>query len=125
MSDELATNNPNKTWRRCARWTMVVIGCTLTLLLAWWIGDCVIGGMVNDRKVASVKIGMTPAEVSALIGPPFFTGLYGSDTHLDHLCSYRGYHYRDIIEVIFDTGWKVKEVKLSTVPPRWLQHTIG
>jgi outer membrane protein assembly factor BamE (lipoprotein component of BamABCDE complex) len=124
------TDKPNgKRWGR-AVWTLLSVGCLTPLvvagcLLTFWIRARVTGEEINARKMASVKIGMTPAEVSALLGPPITTNTMGMEPPHEYEYSYRGFGERDRIDVTFDSTFKVIRVTRYSLPPHWLSHMVG
>ena len=130
MSDEPMTDKPDgKRWRRTV-WTLLSVGCLTPLvvggcLLAFWIRGCVTGEEINARKMASVKIGMTPADVQALLGPPIQKMTMGVGIPHEYVYSYQGVDERDRIDVTFDSAFKVIRVTRYSLRPHWLSHMVG
>jgi hypothetical protein len=117
----MAEKSPGRKWR-CGTWTAIVVG----FLLAYWIGGCALSEVINASKAAKVKIGMTPAEVEALLGPPIQKITVGElKAPVEYRYYYAGYGDLDRIDVTYDPNFRVIRVDHWSFPPTWLQHTIG
>jgi outer membrane protein assembly factor BamE (lipoprotein component of BamABCDE complex) len=130
MSNEPMTDKPEKKPWGGAVWTLLFVGCLIPVvvgacLLTVWIRGSVNGEKINARKMASVKIGMTPAEVEELLGAPVIKTTMGVGIPHEYVYSYQGFGATDRIDVTFDSDFKVIRVERSSLPPTWLRHIVG
>jgi outer membrane protein assembly factor BamE (lipoprotein component of BamABCDE complex) len=122
MSDEpIAAKPESKRWS----WGCALVLAVLGSAVALWIGGCAVGNAIDASKMASVKIGMTPAEVQALLGPPITKMTMGMGVPHEYVYSYQGFGERDRIDVTFDSNFKVIRVSRYSLPPSWLRHMVG
>jgi hypothetical protein len=116
MSDE-AINGDRRWGCGCGTIGLIAAGGLLALV----IGGFVAGQAINAHKMNNVKIGMTPDQVKELLGQPVTTYTVGEDQHES---IYRGFGESHSIHVVFDSKWKVVDVK-RYYAPSWFQHMVG
>jgi hypothetical protein len=124
------TDKPEKKpWKAGAR-TLLSVGCLTPLvvgacLLIFWARGCAVAEATNARKMASVKVGMTPAEVQELLGPPIIKTTTGIGIPHEYDYEDQGAGERDRIVVTFDSALTVIRVRRYSLPPPWLRHMVG
>ena len=124
------TDKPEKKPWGGAVWTLLFVGCLISVVVGaylstFWIRGSVNGEKINASKMASVKMGMTPAEVQELLGPPVIKTTMGVGIPHEYVYSYQGFGERDRIDVTFDSDFKVIRVERYSLPPTWLRHMVG